>query len=98
MRVRDNALDAQSAFCLASRRRGAYSPLMDNTRHHRPIDWEPPTPSEAELRAALADSEAEVAAGLFVDGDALIRDLYADAERLEAELAAGRSQKVMLRR
>ena len=94
MRVRDNALDAQSAFCLASRRRGFYSPLMDNTRHHRPIDWEPPTPSEA----ALADSEAEVAAGLFVDGDALIRDLYADAERLEAELAAGRSQKVMLRR
>ena len=93
MRVRDNALDAQSAFCLASRRRGAYSPLMDNTRHHRPIDWEPPTPSEAEL----TDSEAEVAAGLFVDGDALIRDLYADAERLEAELAAGRSQKVMLR-
>ena len=71
---------------------------MDNTPYHRPIDREPPTPSEADLWAALADSEAEVAAGLFVDGDALIRDLYADAERLEAELAAGGSQKAMLRR
>ena len=42
-------------------------------------------PSEAELLAALAQSEAEVAAGMTVDGDALIRELYASAEQLEAE-------------
>ena len=70
---------------------------MDDTPHHSPrADWEPPTPSEAELLAVLAESEAE--AGLFVDGDALIRDLYADADRLEAELAAEQGRKVALRR
>jgi hypothetical protein len=59
---------------------------MDDTPHHsHPADWEPPMPSEAELLAALAQSEAEVAAGLTVDGDALIRELYASAEQLEAE-------------
>ena len=59
---------------------------MDDTpRHSHPADWEPPTPSEAELLAALAQSEAEVAAVLTVDGDALIRELYASAEQLEAE-------------
>jgi hypothetical protein len=59
---------------------------MDDTPHHRrPVDWHPPMPSEAELLAALAQSEAEIAAGLTVDGDALIRDLYASAEQLEAE-------------
>jgi hypothetical protein len=59
---------------------------MDDTPHHcHPVDWEPPMPSEAELLAALAQSEAEVAAGLTVDGDALIRELYASAEQLEAE-------------
>jgi hypothetical protein len=59
---------------------------MNDTPHHRrPADWHPPMPSEAELLAALAQSEAELAAGLTVDGDALIRELYASAEQLEAE-------------
>jgi hypothetical protein len=44
----------------------------------------------------LADSEAE--AGVFVDGDALVRDLYADADRLEAEIAAERGRKGVRRR
>jgi hypothetical protein len=52
-------------------------------------------PSEAALIAALAQSEAEVAAGLTVDGDALIRELYASAEQLEAEQ---RSRKAARRR
>jgi hypothetical protein len=59
---------------------------MDDTPHHnRPADWHPPMPSEAELLAALTQSEAELAAGLTVDGDALIRELYASAEQLDAE-------------
>jgi hypothetical protein len=59
---------------------------MNDTPHHsRPDDWDPPMPTEAELLAALARSEAELAAGLTVDGDALIRELYASAEQLESE-------------
>ena len=42
-------------------------------------------PSAAELLAVLAESEAELAAGLTVDGDALIRELYETADRLESE-------------
>jgi len=42
-------------------------------------------PSADELLAALAESEAELAAGVTVDGDALIRELYASADQLEAE-------------
>jgi hypothetical protein len=59
---------------------------MDDTPHHKlPADWDLPMPSAAELLAALAESEAELAAGLTVDGDALIRDLYASADQLDAE-------------
>jgi hypothetical protein len=59
---------------------------MDDTPHHsNPVDWHPPMPTEAELTAALDLSEAELAAGLTVDGDTLIRELYASAEQLEAE-------------
>jgi hypothetical protein len=60
---------------------------MSDTPHHKPTaDRDPPMPSEAELLAALAESEAELAAGLTVDGDALIRDLSASADHLEAAL------------
>jgi hypothetical protein len=59
---------------------------MDDTPHHEPpVDWDPPMPSADELLAALAESEAELAAGVTVDGDALIRELYASADQLEAE-------------
>src|SRR5208337_3736451 len=41
--------------------------LMDDTpRHRHPADREPPMPSEAELLASLARSEAELAAGQIV--------------------------------
>ncbi len=42
-------------------------------------------PSGAELLAALACSEAERDAGLTVDGDALIRELNASADQIEAK-------------
>jgi hypothetical protein len=58
-------------------------PFMDDTPHHKPpADCNPPMPSAADL---LAESEAELAAGLTMDGDALIRELYASADQLEAE-------------
>lgn len=54
----------------------ACSPPMDEPPHHKPpADWDPPVPSADELLAALAESESELAAGLTVDGDALIREL-----------------------
>lgn len=71
---------------LECRARCAYSLNMNDTPHDKPpVDWDSPMPSAAELLAALAVSEAELAAGLTVDGDALIRELYASAEQLEAE-------------
>jgi hypothetical protein len=49
---------------------------MDDTPHHRhPADWEPPIPSEAELLASLARSEAVLAAGQMVSGDEVLREL-----------------------
>ncbi len=69
---------------------------MDDTPRHAYSDLDAPAPTEAQLAAVLADSEAE--AGVFVDGDALVRDLYADADRLEAEIAAERGRKGVRRR
>jgi hypothetical protein len=60
-------------------------PMDDTPRRENPPDWEAPMPTGAELVAALDESDAEAEAGLFVDGDEIIRELYADAERLEAE-------------
>jgi hypothetical protein len=58
-------------------------PFMDDTPHHKPpADCDPPMPSAADL---LAESEAVLAAGLTVDGDALIRELRASADQREAE-------------
>ncbi len=67
---------------------------MDDTPHHNPpADCDPPMPSAADLLAALAEGEAELAAGLTVDGDALIRELYASADQLEAELQSRRAAR-----
>nr|WP_294502463.1 hypothetical protein [uncultured Rhodopila sp.] len=41
----------------------------------------------------LAESEAELAAGLTVDGDQIIRELYAAAEQLEAKQQAGKATR-----
>jgi hypothetical protein len=73
-------------FALERRAACAYSLHMGGTPHRKPpADWDPPMPSEAELLASLALSEAEFAAGLTVDGAALIRELYESAEQLEAK-------------
>ena len=54
-------------------------------------------PSEAELLAVLAESEAEAEAGLFVPGEIVRRDLRDSIARLEAR-AAGRTAKTAIRR
>jgi len=62
--------------------------LMDDTPHHRhPADREPPMPSEAELLASLARSEAELAAGQIVSGDEVLRELDESIARMEAKRA-----------
>jgi hypothetical protein len=67
----------------------AYSLPMDDTSHHRhPADCEPPMPSEAELLAALTESEAEAEAGLFVSGDEIMRELRESIARMEGRAVA----------
>ena len=62
---------------------------MDDTLHHKPpADWEPPMPSEAELLAALEESEADIAAGRFVSGDEVLRELRESIARMERGKAA----------
>jgi hypothetical protein len=46
----------------------------------------------------LAESEAELAAGLTVDGDQIRRELYAAAEQLEAAQAGEQARKATRRR
>jgi hypothetical protein len=67
----------------------AHSLPMDDTSHHRhPADCEPPMPSEAELLAALTESEAEAEAGLFVSGDEIMRELRESIARMEGRAVA----------
>jgi hypothetical protein len=62
---------------------------MDDIPNHRPsTDWNPPIPSEAELLAALAESEAEAEAGRFVSGDDIMRELHESIARMEGQVAA----------
>ena len=62
--------------------------LMDDTPHHgHPADREPPMPSEAELLASLARSEAELAAGQIVSGDEVLRELDESIARMAAKRA-----------
>ena len=46
----------------------------------------------------LAESEAELAAGLTVDGDQIVRELYAAAGRLEAAQMGDQGRKAAHRR
>lgn len=67
---------------------------MDDTPNPKlPADWEPLTPREAELLAALAESEAEAEAGLFVSGDEIIRELHESIARMESRPAADRDDE-----
>lgn len=59
---------------------------MNDTPHHKlPADWDPPMPSEAELLAALARSEADIAAGRIVPASVVHEELRAALERIEAQ-------------
>jgi hypothetical protein len=66
---------------------------MDNAPHRRhPADRNPPAPTEAELLAALEESEAEVEAGPFVSGDEIMRGFRESIARMEGRaLAANRA-------
>ena len=72
---------------------------MDDTPHHpHPADWEPSIPSEAELLASLARSEAELAAGQIVSGDELLRELDESIARMEAKRAGRTPRGTTIRR
>jgi hypothetical protein len=59
--------------------------FMDDTPHRRhPADRDPPMPSEAELLAALARSEADLAAGRIVPASVVHEEFSAALERIEA--------------
>jgi DNA recombination-dependent growth factor C len=59
---------------------------MNDTQHHRhPADRDPPMPNEAELLAALARSEADLAAERIVPASVVHEDLRAALERIEAQ-------------
>jgi hypothetical protein len=58
---------------------------MDDTPHHgHPADRDPPMPNEAELLAALARSEADLAAGRIVPAAVVHEELRAALERIQA--------------
>jgi hypothetical protein len=64
---------------------------MDDTPHRTkaaPAGW----------LEILAESEAEVDAGLFVDGDEIMRELDEAIAQMEAERATGSRQKAAARR
>jgi hypothetical protein len=72
---------------------------MDDIPHHRhPADREPPTPSEAQLLASLARSEAELAAGQIVSGDEVLRELDESIARMEAKRAGRTPRRTATRR
>ena len=77
----------------------AYSLIMNDIPHHKPpADWDPPMPSEAELLASLARSEAEFAAGQFVSGDEVLRELDESIARMEAKRSGGPPRRTAARR
>ena len=58
---------------------------MDDTPHHKhPAVRDPPMPSEDELLAALARSEADLASGRIVPASVVHEELSAALERIEA--------------
>ena len=72
--------------------------MNDTPRHKRPDDWGPPMPSEAELLASLARSEAEFAAGHIVSGDVVLRELDESIARMEAKRSGGTPRRTAARR
>lgn len=66
-------------IALESRAECAYSPPMNDTPTAAPVP--------AGWLEVLAESEAELAAGLTVPGDVIMRELYESIARLEAKQA-----------
>lgn len=61
----------------------AYSLLMDDSPIAAPADW----------LEALAESDADLAAGRIVPGEVVLRDLQDSLARLEAKAAARKARK-----
>ena len=62
------------------------------------IELRPNGMGECHVWGFSLESEAELAAGLTVDGDQIVRALYAAADRLEAAQTADRGRKIARRR
>jgi hypothetical protein len=76
---------ARRRATLEHRAVAAYSLPMDDKPHDTyPADRDPPMPTEAELLASLARSEADLAAGRIVQASVVHEDLRAAPERIEA--------------
>jgi hypothetical protein len=60
-----------------------YSPPMDDNPISAPADW----------LEALAESDADLAAGRIVPGEVVLRDLQDSLARLEAKAAARKARK-----
>ncbi len=71
--------------------------MNDTPRDKRPDDWDPPMPSDAELLASLARSEAEFAAGQIVSGDEVLRELDESIARMEAKRSGGTPRRTAAR-
>jgi hypothetical protein len=74
------------------RGRPILSPMDDRPHPRHPADQDPPMPSEAELLASLARSDADLAAGRIVSGDEVLRELDESIARIEAK-RAGRTPR-----
>jgi len=61
---------------------------MDRPYDVSPDETAPPMPSEADLRAAMAESAQDVAAGLTVPLANVLAELDEVADRIEARLRA----------
>jgi DNA recombination-dependent growth factor C len=59
--------------------------MNDKPHHRQAAEWDPPMPSEAELLAALARSDADIAAGRVVPASVVHEELRAALERIEAQ-------------
>lgn len=79
---------------LEHRAESAYCPAMDDILHHSPrADWDPPMPSEAEVRASLDRSDADIAAGRTVPASIVHAELQAALDRMEAGRTQSRGAK-----
>jgi hypothetical protein len=68
------------------------------TAHSHPADWDPPMPTEAELLASLARSDADIAAGRIVSGDEVLRELDESIARMEAKRTGGTPRRTSAHR